>query len=179
MALNKTQGSGEVAYVIGIDPGSRVLGYAVLEQGSEGCRYIEAGVLKPPEGDLADRLLVLGQDLESLFRDYPPAWVALEKIFLGKNIQSAFVLGHVRGLVLHAARRAGAQVAEYAPRSMKKGITGYGEASKGQVQGALMAMLGLKGAIPLDASDALGLGFHLGLDKKLWTVGKENHLEGL
>lgn len=159
-----------MAYVIGIDPGSKILGYAVLEPLATGVRYVESGIIKPPQTTLAERLLALGQDLEALFQEYPPEWLSLEKIFLGKNPQSAFVLGHVRGLVLYCAGRAGAQVQEYAPKSMKKRVTGYGDAAKPQVQRALMALLQLRGAISLDASDALGLAFCLGVDRALWSV---------
>ncbi len=138
---------------------------------------MESGTLKAPEGPLADRLLVLGQDLLALFKEYPPAWVSLEKIFLGKNVQSAFVLGHVRGLVLYHAREFGAQVKEYAPKSMKKGVTGYGDASKDQVQRALMTLLQRQGVISLDASDALGLAYYLGMDQHFWAIMGTQRLE--
>jgi crossover junction endodeoxyribonuclease RuvC len=104
---------------------------------------------------------LIAREIEALIERLQPDIVVVERIFLGRNADSAFKLGHVRGVAVAAAVRAGCLFIEYAARAVKKGVTGNGAASKEQVQVILFAALGLKGKIAkLDASDALALAFY-------------------
>ncbi len=102
----------------------------------------------------------MGIEVSSLIQSFKPDIVVVERIFLGKNADSAFKLGHIRGVCLFGAAQAGAQIVEYAARSVKKGITGNGAAEKEQVQMIVFAALGIKGPAQMDASDALALAFY-------------------
>lgn len=99
----------------------------------------------------------LGEALESLLAKYKPQQVVIEKIFLGKNADSAFKLGHARGVAMYEAAKTEAHVVEYATRVVKKGIVGNGGASKEDVQSCLQRLLKIKAIERLDASDALAL----------------------
>ena len=142
--------------VIGIDPGSSVTGYGVLDDAGRDPRVIVAGVIKTGRGALALRLWRILEEVERLLVDHQPEAMAVEEIFFARNAKSAMVLGHARGAALAAAGRAKIEVFEYAPRKVKQTVTGYGGAGKEQVRDILRATLG---QIPdqLDASDALAV----------------------
>ena len=148
--------------ILGIDPGSRFLGYAAIS--------VEAGVMKPldfgvlrfdPDIALTERLESIGLGVRELFKKFKPEHLSVEKIFLGKNADSAFKLGHARGIVIYEALLAGCDVHEYATRVVKKGITGNGAAEKEHVRLVVRNMLKLGPVKSLDASDALAMAcFH-------------------
>lgn len=156
--------------ILGLDPGSRTTGYGVIAvpsgRTSDGrpvsrdqLIHICHGVIRLSDsGALADRLKFLHLELQNLFSQYPIKTVVIEKIFFGKSADSAFKLGHARGVALLAAAENGAEIAEYAARKVKKVITGNGAADKVQVQLLVSRILGIR---PLesafDASDALSL----------------------
>lgn len=151
--------------ILGIDPGSRFLGFAVLEVSSTQplvMKALEYGVLKfNAEENLSTRLLEIGEGVRDLMKSYKPDQVSLEKIFLGKNADSAFKLGHARGVVVYEALKAGCEVHEYATRVVKKGITGNGGAEKEHVRLVVQNLLKLPPVKSLDASDALAMAcFH-------------------
>lgn len=147
--------------ILGIDPGSLRTGFGVIEFDGERVRHLNHGVILLDEKDLSRRLCALSESLQEIFAKYRPHHVAIEKIFLGKNADSAFKLGHARGVVLAEACRCDAEVFEYATRLVKKGVAGTGAASKEDVQKALKAQLQLVRLVNLDASDALALAlFH-------------------
>lgn len=151
--------------ILGIDPGSRFLGFAALEVSSTQplvMKALEYGVLKfNAEENLSTRLLEIGEGVRDLMKSYKPDHVSLEKIFLGKNADSAFKLGHARGVVLYEALIAGCEVHEYATRVVKKGITGNGGAEKEHVRLVVQNLLKLPPVKSLDASDALAMAcFH-------------------
>lgn len=149
--------------ILGIDPGSRITGFGVLKiNNSKGhhwtVQHISHGViLMNPEDPFAVRMKDLGESMRELVDKYQPAHVSVEKIFLGKNADSAFKLGHARGVVLYESARSGADVHEYATRVVKKGIVGSGAATKEEVQFALQRLLNIKAISRVDASDALAL----------------------
>jgi crossover junction endodeoxyribonuclease RuvC len=152
-----------MALILGIDPGSRVTGFGLLkvDMSSGQVRHLSHGVIVLPEAKpLWQRLSVLSENLQSLFEKYRPGIVAVEKIFLGKNADSAFKLGHARGVVLAVAAAQKAEVFEYATRVVKKGVTGRGSASKEEVAFLVQRLLSLKKIETLDASDALALALH-------------------
>lgn len=151
--------------ILGIDPGSRFLGFAALEVSSTQPLFmkpLEYGVLKfDADEALSSRLLEIGEGIRDLMKSYKPDHLSLEKIFLGKNADSAFKLGHARGVVLYEALRAGVEVHEYATRVVKKGITGNGGAEKEHVRLVVQNLLKLPPVKSLDASDALAMAcFH-------------------
>lgn len=148
--------------ILGIDPGSRFLGYGVLSVEGSQIKPIDYGVLKfDPDVPLSERLQLIGLGVRELFAKYRPDHLSLEKIFLGKNADSAFKMGHARGVVIYESLLAECQVFEYATRAVKKGITGNGGAEKEHVRLVVRNMLRLGPVNSLDASDALAMAcFH-------------------
>jgi crossover junction endodeoxyribonuclease RuvC len=150
--------------ILGIDPGSRITGFGVVELSGSAVaknwdvRHRSHGVIVlDPQADFAERMKQLANALQTLLSKYQPQQVVIEKIFLGKNADSAFKLGHARGVAMSEAARAQAVVIEYATRVIKKGIVGNGGASKQDVQNCLQRLLKIKAIEKLDASDALAL----------------------
>ncbi len=147
--------------IIGIDPGSRNTGYGVIEvcTQSDKLKHVAHGVIKLNEAHaIHQRLPVLHAELTQLFAHFSPSSVVIEKIFFGKSADSAFKLGHARGVALLAAVQAGATVHEYAARLVKKVIAGSGAASKDQVQMMIFQALRVRPVeLAFDASDALSL----------------------
>jgi crossover junction endodeoxyribonuclease RuvC len=145
--------------ILGIDPGSRFLGYAAIQVDlNRQMKPLEYGVLKfDAKEELTERLLEIGTGIRDLMLTYKPQHISIEKIFLGKNADSAFKLGHARGVVIYEALSAGCKVFEYATRSVKKGITGNGGAEKDHVRMVVQNLLKLPPVKSLDASDALAM----------------------
>lgn len=159
-----------------------VHGLSNAQLGQRRLVHINHGIIQPPRAmPFPQRVAVIAEELDELIEKTRPDVVVIELAFLGKNVDSAFKLGHVRGIVMAAAIRAGAEVAQYAARAVKKGVTGSGAASKEQVQMILFAALGVKprasaalngsralrgaqagalAAMPIDASDALALAYY-------------------
>lgn len=146
------------ARILGIDPGSRATGYAVLEVAGQSVRALEHGVIRTPtEEDLARRLARLHAALLEVVRIHRPTEVAIEEVFTARNARSALVLGHARGVLLLAASAADCEIHEYAARTVKKAIAGYGQAEKGQVARMVKKLLGLPRVPSQDAADALAI----------------------
>jgi crossover junction endodeoxyribonuclease RuvC len=153
-----------LSIILGIDPGSRVTGFGVVRLHTLNTSSLESlgyGVIQlDAKAPFALRMKELGQSLQQVLAKYKPDAVAIEKIFLGKNADSAFKLGHARGVAMYESAVAEAEVFEYATRVVKKGITGKGGASKEEVQVVLERLLGLRQIQRIDASDALALAAH-------------------
>ena len=151
-----------LSYVIlGIDPGSQVTGFGVLATNGEELSHLSHGIVAPPSHlDFHERIGLISGELQALMARVRPDIVVIERIFLGKNADSAFKLGHARGVAVATAIQCGAQVVEYAARAVKKGITGSGASSKEQVQLILFAALGIRAPARADASDALALAYY-------------------
>ncbi len=144
--------------VLGIDPGTRVVGYALVEaRGRAAFRYLECGVIRPRAADLADRILEIAADMEEVIDAFEPAELAIERAFAGKNAQSALKLGQARGALVLAARRRGLSVFEYAPAAVKRAVAGHGRAPKRAMQERVAFLCGLASLPPADAADALAL----------------------
>lgn len=147
--------------ILGVDPGSRVTGFGLVRVHHGTIEHVTHGVIVMEcEGDFARRMLDLGGAFRELMEKYRPNQVSIEKIFLGKNADSAFKLGHARGVIMYESMRGGASVFEYATRIVKKSVTGDGGASKEQVHAVLKALLRLTKIDRLDASDALAMACH-------------------
>jgi crossover junction endodeoxyribonuclease RuvC len=141
--------------ILGVDPGSRIAGYGIIEvQGSRN-RCIAQGVITLPEGPLERRLLLLLTRLRELIREHGPDEVAMEQVFVRRNVASALVLGQARGAALCAVAEAGLPLHEYAPASIKQAIAGSGRAEKPQVQRMVKVLLNLPAVPAADAADAL------------------------
>ena len=144
---------------LGIDPGSRVTGYALLEDLGRRVRVLEYGVFTAPEGlPLSERLLRISRPLEERMRQYSPSRLAMESPFVKINAHSALVLGHVRGAVMLLAAQRGIPVTELSPASVKQAVTGKGNADKETVAFMMQRILQLRELpAPADASDALAI----------------------
>jgi len=144
--------------VLGVDPGSHATGFGVIAT-TPSMRLLASGVIRPDRADpLAKRLLTIYEDIMSVLEEYQPMEMAVESVFNARNARSSLILGHARGVVLLAGAREGLLVAEYAPREIKKALTGNGAATKEQLRFMVTRCLGLKGSVPaLDESDALAV----------------------
>jgi len=141
--------------VLGIDPGSTVTGYGVVEGGPGRHRLVECGVIRSPRGgDLAVRLLHIYSDLQTVIERVEPDCMAVEGIFYRENPRTAVVLAHARGVALLAGAERGLPVIEYPPAEIKKAVVGTGRATKTQVGFMVQKLLGLaEPPQPADASD--------------------------
>lgn len=151
---------------LGIDPGTAVTGWAVLEASGSRLRAVEYGCVRTAPGQtLSQRLHEISAAVEELLHRFKPSAVAIEQAFYGKNIQSMLRLGEARGAILATCARTGHAVYEYPTASVKKAITGQGRGDKTQVQFMLQRLLNLSAPpSPLDASDALALAVTLALE---------------
>ena len=148
--------------VLGIDPGTSVTGYGVVETGNGAPglgRLVECGVIRfARRSSLPDRLAELHDGITDLIKRHQPAALALENAFYHKNVRTTLVLGHARGVVLLAAAQARLDIAEYAPATVKKTVVGAGAAGKGQVAAMVARLLRLKQAPhPADAADGVAV----------------------
>ena len=147
-------------FVLGIDPGLSRCGYGLVARGEgSSLRARAAGVLETdPHLELAQRLLVLHSELQSLLDDLRPDAVVVERVFFQVNAKTAMAVGQASGLALLAAAAAGREVTQYTSNEVKQALVGYGAATKEQVQRMVAQVLGL-GAIggPPDVADALAL----------------------
>ena len=146
--------------VLGIDPGTAVMGYGVVETGpSRQPRLIECGTLTtPPRDPLPGRLRVIHDGTSALMARHRPDAVAVESAFYGKNVRTTVVLSHARGVILLAAEQAGVTIAEYSPALVKKTIVGRGAALKPQVGYMVAQLLRLKSPpAPSDAADGVAV----------------------
>jgi crossover junction endodeoxyribonuclease RuvC len=147
--------------IMGLDPGSRVTGFGLLELNQEEVVYRQHGVISlHDEPNHQRRLAGLSESLCELFLKYDPHWVVVEKIFISRNPQSAFILGQVRGVILAQVGLHYLSLAEYPPRVIKKAVTGSGASEKQDVALVLRRILKLPPFEYLDSSDALALAWH-------------------
>jgi crossover junction endodeoxyribonuclease RuvC len=145
--------------VLGIDTGSRITGYGVIETDGADCVLVDCGIIRVnPSEALALRLRIIHDKLTSVIHDFKPEQAAFESVFHSANVQSALKLGHARGVCIHAAAASDVPVFEYSPAEVKCAVTGYGRAEKPQVQQMVKALLKLADwSEPYDASDALAV----------------------
>ena len=144
--------------ILGVDPGSRHTGFGVLRGEGGQVLHLASGSINPgSRPPLESRLCQIFDGLSELIQQHRPQAIALEEIFLATNVHSAFVLGHVRGVVLLLAARAAVPIFHYSPLVVKKAVVGYGQATKSQVQLMVKQMLGVE-AVDEHAADALAVG---------------------
>ncbi len=140
--------------ILGIDPGSRVTGYGVIEIKQNQYQYLGSGCIRTVAEDWVMRLQQIYQGVREVILQYQPQELAIEQVFMHRNANSALKLGQARGAAIVAVDL---PVHEYAAREIKKAIVGYGAADKTQVQHMIKQMLGLKGLMAADAADALAI----------------------
>lgn len=143
--------------VLGIDPGSRVTGYGVLEVSGGRARYLASGCIRPRAKDFPERLAEIYAGIRSVIADHGAEVLAIEQVFMARNADSALKLGQARGVAIAAAVQCGLPVHEYAARTVKQAVVGSGRAGKEQVQHMVRAILELPGAPAPDAADALAI----------------------
>ena len=157
--------------ILGLDPGSRRTGYGIIE-----CRGLEQtqianGCIVAGTGALSERLRAIYEGVRTLVEQFKPDEIAIERVFLSRNVDSALKLGHARGAALCAVPGK-VPVFEYAPRAIKLAVVGFGAAEKAQVAHMIRALLGVEGRIPTDASDALAVALCHASSRRLQMLGR-------
>lgn len=144
--------------ILGLDPGSRVCGYGVIDERAGALAYVECGVLTAPEDHaMEDRLGELARGLREVIGELAPEIVAIEDVFSHQNVRSALALAQARGMALAVVGLCGLSVASYAPALVKKAVSGSGRADKTQVARMVQALIGLHSLPRADATDALAV----------------------
>ena len=145
--------------VLGIDPGTAVLGFGVVDAGPAGARLVECGVLSTKAGhSLPCRLRLIHDGVRELIARHRPDAMAVESVFYARNVRTTMVMSHARGVILLAAEEAGLALAEYTPAMVKKTVVGRGAALKPQVGYMVAQLLRLQSApTPHDAADGVAL----------------------
>lgn len=143
--------------ILGIDPGSRITGYGVININGLRSEYVASGCIRIQGDQLSERLRQVYEGISEIINLYSPDEVAIEQVFMARNADSALKLGQARGVAIVAAANAGLEVAEYAARKVKQAVVGNGGAAKSQVQVMVSHLLKLPGLPQADAADALAI----------------------
>ncbi len=145
--------------VLGVDPGTQFTGYGIVEKGAGGSlvHVCDGRIRLAPGKPLPERLCEISKQLSALIAEFGPSVMAVESLFFAKNVKSVITLSHARGVILLEAANRGMGVHEYAPSSIKQAVTGYGAATKDQMQKMVMMLLGQKSVSETDAADALAI----------------------
>jgi crossover junction endodeoxyribonuclease RuvC len=142
--------------ILGIDPGSHVTGYGIIEKKGNYLRHIAHGEIKSKKESLLSEMLIsIYQQLSDVILQTAPQAIALENIFYGKNVRSLIKQAQVRGVAIYSGADKELPIFEYSPLEIKKAVVGYGRAEKRQVQVMVKAILKLSEIPPADAADAL------------------------
>ena len=156
--------------IAGIDPGSNLTGYSIVQIQPRRLSVLEYGVIRSkPREKLPEKLLRIYRSLNRIFTEYRPEHLALESAFVAKYPQAALVLGHTRGAIMVAAHALQLEIFEYSPRLVKKAVAGIGRASKRQVGEMVQRHFSLsKVPTPADTADALAVAYCHLLQQKLF-----------
>jgi crossover junction endodeoxyribonuclease RuvC len=144
--------------ILGIDPGTGLLGFGVIEVDKTGKpKLVDGGVIRTPvKEDDAVRLYTIYEELSEIIGDTKPSVMSIEKLFFARNVTTAMTVAQARGVAIVAGKQAGLEIAEYTPMQIKQALTGYGKADKKQMQEMVRVMLGLREVPkPDDCADAL------------------------
>ncbi|MDO8591824.1 MAG: crossover junction endodeoxyribonuclease RuvC [bacterium] len=156
--------------IIGIDPGTGILGFGVIDTDKNGkCTLVDAGVIRTPvKEDESVRLQTIFEELTDVIQQSKPAEMAIEKLFFAQNVTTAMTVAQARGVAIVAGTQAGLKVAGYTPLQIKQALTGYGRADKKQMQEMVRVILGLKEVPePDDCADALACAITHSMTSKL------------
>jgi len=143
--------------ILGIDPGSRFTGYGIIELNAGRTIWVNSGCIKVIGDDLASKLCIIAESLDTLIEEFQPHEMAIEKVFLSRNVDSALKLGQARGAAITTVALRKIPVSEYSATQIKKAVVGKGNAAKTQVQHMVVNLLGLSRAPQEDAADALAI----------------------
>jgi len=143
--------------ILGIDPGSRVTGYGIIDQAGQQISYVASGCIRTSGDAIAGRLGIIFSGINTIIQEYMPDEMAIERVFMNKNADSALKLGQARGAAICASVHREVPVDEYAAREIKQAVVGNGGATKEQVQHMICVLLSLQKSPPSDAADALGV----------------------
>lgn len=144
-----------MSLIIGIDPGSRLTGYGIIELDGAKLRFVDAGTIRTETSEMPERLKRIFAGIERIVKFHGPTEAAVEQVFMAQNPDSALKLGQARGAAIAALVNLDLQVAEYTARQIKQSVVGYGAADKEQVQMMVMKLLNLSIKPQQDAADAL------------------------
>jgi len=147
---------GAACRILGLDPGSRRTGYGIITIAAGGCTHVAHGCIDVSGLEFAVRLRRIFEAVQALVQAHQPDEIAIERVFVSRNADSALKLGQARGAAL-AAVSVGTPTFEYAPREVKLAVVGYGAAAKGQVGHMIGRLLEIEARIPADAADALAV----------------------
>jgi crossover junction endodeoxyribonuclease RuvC len=142
---------------MGVDPGSRVTGYGIIETDGVRSRHLASGCIRTADGPFPARLGEIFDGVRAVLAQWRPDEVAVEQVFVSRNAASALKLGQARGAAVSAIVTTGLAVFEYTPAAVKQGLVGNGRAEKEQVQHMVRVVLGLRSVMALDESDALAI----------------------
>jgi len=157
--------------ILGIDPGSRITGFGVLDCEQDRATYVASGSVRTTEGAFADRLKLIFRSVSEIVAEYRPQVMSIESVFVHRNAGSALKLGHARSAAICASFEFDLDVHEYAPREIKQAVVGTGAASKEQVVHMIRAILELDGDPAADAADALAVALcHANQRRMLATI---------
>jgi len=146
-----------MALILGIDPGSRITGYGIVNWLDGNSEYVDSGCIRVTGDNLAERLQQIYQGVEQLIEAYSPQQMSIEKIFMARNADSALKLGQARAAAMLAGANHGMPVAEYSARQIKQAVVGKGAADKLQVQHMVKFLLKIQTKVQADAADALAI----------------------
>jgi crossover junction endodeoxyribonuclease RuvC len=141
--------------VLGIDPGSQRTGFGVVDAAGSRLTYVASGVIRTTQTDFAARLCEIFRCMQTIVAQYQPREIAIERVFVNRNPDSALKLGQARGAAICGTADSKAEVFEYATRQIKQAVVGTGSAEKAQVQLMMKSLLRLDGPVAADAADAL------------------------
>jgi crossover junction endodeoxyribonuclease RuvC len=147
----------ETVRILGIDPGSRITGYGVIEASVNNTRLVDRGTVRTAAGDHTRRLKQIFQGLGQVVRQYQPQEIAIERVFMHRNPDSALKLGQARSAALCATFEAAVPIFEYAARQVKQSVVGNGGADKSQIQHMVKLLLSIRDELQADAADALAV----------------------
>jgi crossover junction endodeoxyribonuclease RuvC len=161
--------------VVGIDPGTAITGYGVVEEAGSDLRSLAFGTIRTPAGQpLPGRLQSIYREIRSLAAEFKPEAAAVEELYFSSNVRTAMSVGQARGVTLLALVDSGLSVAEYSPLAIKQAVTGYGGADKAQMQEMVRLLLGLAEVPrPDDAADALAVAICHFHSARLLALGQE------
>lgn len=143
--------------ILGVDPGTGILGFGVIDVSGRKTTLVDAGVIRTPvKEDDAVRLQTIYEELSDIITDTHPQQMSVEKLFFARNVTTAMTVAQARGVVLLCGRQADLEIYEYTPLQIKMAITGYGKADKKQIQEMVRVILGLQEVPkPDDCADAI------------------------
>ncbi len=146
-----------MAIILGIDPGSRITGYGVINFVQGRSEYISSGCIRMQGDSLPEKLKQIFEGVTEIIERWSPQEFAIEEVFMARNADSALKLGQARGVAIAAAVMQDLPVSEYAARKVKQAVVGNGGAEKSQVQHMVQSLLSLPGKPQSDAADALAI----------------------